>query len=152
MCIQQSGNKLIALIGILILIVILTSCGAGWQDWEYDHLPNDYEIWRINSEDIVLMKNKGSTERVINRYILEFCYNDSYIGIKKIMVDENIPYHEVYIEELDATNPSYFLVDTVNDTVMGPYTSEEYTIKIKDLEIESMCDWIKTVPKPQGAK
>ena len=151
MRIQQSGNQLIMLISIVFLIVILTSCG-GLQDWEYDKLPNNYEIWRINSQDIVLMKNDDSAERVISRYILEFCYNDSYIGIKKIMVDESIPYNEMLIEEMDATNPSYFLVDTVNDTVMGPYTSEEYTIKIEELEIKSMCDWIKTVPKPQGAK
>lgn len=144
-------KKYILLITIIIVFaLLLCSCG-GLQDWEYDLLPNNYEIWRINSEDIALVKNDGSI-CVINRYILEFCYNDSYIGIKKIMVDESVPYHEVYIEEMDATNPSYFLVYTVNDTVMGPYTSEEYAIKIKELEIESMCDWLKTVPKPQGAK
>ena len=53
---------------IIVFALILCSCG-GLQDWEYDLLPNNYEIWRINSEDIALVKNDGSI-CVINRYIL----------------------------------------------------------------------------------
>ena len=68
------------------------------------------------------------------------------------MVDESIPYQDVDIETMDHSNPSYYLVDTLEDKVMGPYTAEEYDDQIKEMGVETMCDWIKTVPKPDGAK
>lgn len=152
MYIKRSGSNSALLICVLILTFILTSC-AGLQDWCYNKLPNGYEIWRINSQDIVLIKRKGDlTDLKISRYILEFCYNNSYIGIKQLMIDENIPYQDVHIEEMDTSNPFYYLVDAVNDVVMGPYTAEDYEDQIEALEIDTMCDWIKTVPTPEGIK
>ena len=59
------------------------------------------------------------------------------------MIDENLSYQEAHIEDMDASNPSYYLVDTVNDVVMGPYTAEEYENQIEALKIDTMCDWIK---------
>ena len=135
------------------MVFALTSCFAGLQDWIYDKLPNGYEIWRINSQDIALVKRNGdSTNIKMERYILEFCYNDSYIGIKRLMIDEDISYQNVKIEDMDKSNPSYYLVDALNDVIMGPYTVGEYEEQIEAMEIEVMCDWIKTVPKPEGAK
>ena len=132
------------------MIIILTSCGL--SDWAYDKLPNGYEIWRINSEDIELIKRKGdSTDLKIDRYILEFCYNDSYIGIKRLMIDQNIPYQNVHIEEMDKSHPAYYLVDALNDVILGPFTAEKYEDQIESLKVENMCDWIKTVPTPEGA-
>lgn len=140
------------LIGLLIVMIMSTSC-QGLQDWSYDQLPNGYEIWHINSQDIQLIKRDvDRTDRKLNRYISEFCYNDSYIGIKRLMIDESIPYQDVHIEEMDTSNPSYYLVDAENDVIMGPYTAEEYANQIEALKIETMCNWIKTVPKPEGAK
>lgn len=159
MYIKQKGSRIIRLIVLIIaiLIALLTAIlmlafSQAFQDWTYDKLPNGYEIWRINSEDISLIKTDGdSSDLRIDRYILEFCYNDSYIGIKRLMIDENLPYQEAHIEDMDASNPSYYLVDTVNDVVMGPYTAEEYENQIIALKIDTMCDWIKTVPMPEGA-
>lgn len=159
MYIKRNGSSIIRLIVLIIAILIallmailLLAFSQAFQDWTYDKLPNGYEIWRINSEDISLIKTDGdSSDLRIDRYILEFCYNDSYIGIKRLMIDENLPYQEAHIEDMDASNPSYYLVDTVNDVVMGPYTAEEYENQIKALKIDTMCDWIKTVPMPEGA-
>ena len=148
---KQTGSRWIRFVLLIILAFILTGCGLG--DWNYD-LPNGYAIWRINSQDIALVKleNEYSGTCVIDRYILEFCYNDTYIGIKRLMVDESIPYQDVNIETMDHSNPSYYLVNTLEDKVMGPYTAEEYDDQIKAMGVETMCDWIKTVPKPDGAK
>lgn len=152
MYVKQHRSRIIWLIGFLMVMLMTTSC-QGLQDWSYDKLPNGYEIWHINSQDIQLIKRDGDrTDRKLNRYILEFCYNDSYIGLKRLMIDENIPYQDVNIEEMDTSNPSYYLVDAVNDVIMGPYTVEEYADQIEALKIETMCNWIKTVPKPEGAK
>lgn len=100
MYIKRNGSRIIRLIVLIIAILIsllmailLLASGQAFQDWTYDKLPNGYEIWRINSEDISLIKTDGdSSDLRIDRYILEFCYNDSYIGIKRLMIDENLPY------------------------------------------------------------
>ena len=150
MYIKRNGSKHILLTYFLIVILTLTSC-AGMQDWGYK-LPNGYEIWHINVNDICLVKTEGEfTKKKVHRYITEFCYNESYIGLKRIMIDESIPYGDVHIEEMDKTNVSYYLVNTENDDIIGPYTSEEYEAQIESLKIEKMCEWIKTVPKPKGA-
>ena len=134
---------------IFICIMMLSSCGV--SDWIYE-LPNGYSIWEINCNDIALIKEVDKSSRTaLSRYILEFCYNNSYIGIKRISIDENIPYPEVQIDKLDKSHPDYYLVDTTADFILGPYTAEEYYIQIETLEIGDMCDWIKTVPKPNGA-
>lgn len=148
---KQTGSRWIRFVLLIIIAFILTGCGLG--DWNYN-LPNGYAIWRINSQDIALVKleNEYSGTCVIDRYILEFCYNDTYIGIKRLMVDDSIPYQDVDIETMDHSNPSYYLVNTLEDKVMGPYTAEEYDDQIKAMGVETMCDWIKTVPKPDGAK
>ena len=152
MYIKRNGSRITRLIVLLIAILIalliailMLASGQAFQDWTY-------VIVRVNSEDIELDKADGdSLDIKIDRYILEFCYNDSYIGIKRLMIDENLPYQEAHIEDMDASNPSYYLVDTVNDVVMGPYTAEEYENQIEALKIDTMCDWIKTVPMPEGA-
>ncbi len=131
---------------VFIITLIFTSCGAGLSDWSYDKLPNDYVLIHSNTQDIGLYKRNGeSVTCKIDRYISEFCYNDSHIGIKRLMIDENM-----LIEEMDKSNQSYYLIDALNDVIMGPYTPEEYEGKIEALGIEAIGSWIKTVPKPEG--
>lgn len=142
--------KLLIFGGIVFCIMMLSSCGV--SDWIYD-LPNGYSIWRINVNDIALIKETDeSSKNALDRYILEFCYNDAFVGIKRLSIDENVSYQDVNIENLDKSNPDYYLVDTTSDFVLGPYTEEEYYIQIETLEIDDMCGWIKTVPRPKGVR
>lgn len=46
----------------------------------------------------------------------------------------------------------YYLVDTSTDEVHGPYTLDEYEKCVEELEINDPSDWIKTVPRPEGAE
>lgn len=66
MYIKQKGSRIIRLIVLIIAILIalltailMLASGQAFQDWTYDKLPNGYEIWRINSEDISLIKQMG---------------------------------------------------------------------------------------------
>lgn len=151
-----SNKQIYYLIIALVCFFGLSSCenvNFGVNDWKYDKLPNGYEIWRINSQDIVLGKfNDISLDRVIDRYIIEFCYNDTYICVKQLAIDEDIPYEDVDVSKLDYSNPDYYIVNTSSDTVYGPYNFSGYEQQCKDLNIVKLSKWIKTVPTPKDAK
>lgn len=154
MYILRFSGKLAGLVAVLLVVLwlLLLRCSPGMNDWIYDKLPNGYEIWHVNSESIVLMKRTGeSTDSKMGRYIMKFCYNDSYIGIQRLTFSEDTPYGQPSVKDMDTSNPDYYLVDTVNDVVMGPYTAEAYEKQVKDLGIEGLGDWIATVPRPEGA-
>lgn len=93
-----------------------------------------------------------SYEIALGRYILEFCYNESFVGLKRLSIDDDIPYASVHIDEMDQSNPDYYLVDTENDLILGPMSSDEYYIQIENSGIDNMSDWIKTYPAPKGAE
>lgn len=151
MYILRLGGKLAGLVAVL-LVVLLLRCSPGMNDWIYDELPNEYEIWRLNSVDIHLIKRDGESTRIrVDQHITKFCSNDVYIGIERLPVDDSITNASECIEKMNNSTPEYFLVDTVNDVVMGPYTAEAYERQVKDLGIEGLGDWIATVPRPEGA-
>lgn len=116
------------------------------NDWSYA-LPNDYEIWHINSREIVCGKKntENSILYVVSKYITEFCYNDSFVCLKRVDVPENI------YQEIDMTAPDYYIVDTVENETYGPFDKEQYQRKIDKLTITGLSSWIKTTPRPNEA-
>ena len=100
----------------------------------------------------------GSIE--IGRYIIEFCHNDSFIGLKRFPLPSGyqevtereknffggeIGGHEYHYEESDL---EYYLVDAFADKIYGPYTATEYEEKCSELAVGEMGDWINTVNHP----
>ena len=154
MYILRLGGKLAGLVAVLLVVLwlLLLRCSPGMNDWIYDELPNEYEIGHINSIEINLLKRDGESTRIrVDQHITKFCSNDVYIGIERLPVDDSITNASERIEKMNNSTPEYFLVDTVNDVVMGPYTAEAYEKQVKDLGIEGLGDWIATVPRPEGA-
>jgi len=152
-------TRLLILAESLILMGLLSGCfGLGGSgDWIYDKLPNGYQIWRVNCEDIKVLVVNGNdlndNEIVLDRYILEFCYNNSYIGIKRLPLSKPALDEEVVdIKSMDTSNPEYYLIDAQNDTLYGPFDVDGYQDQINTLQVQGMCDWIPTVPTPAGAK
>ena len=77
--------KLLLLSGVVLCTMMFSSCGV--SDWIYD-LPNDYSIWSINVNDIALIKEVDElSENALDRYIIEFCYNDAFVGIKRLSIN-----------------------------------------------------------------
>lgn len=143
--------KIMMLVLLLMLTSILTSC-AGLSDWGYDNLPGEYAIWRINSQDIQLVKVDGSSGApIIDRYVIAFCYDDRYIGIQRVPLERQ--YSGVLdIDAIDKSNPEFYLIDTETDAVYGPWKYTEYSKGIINFEITGMCEWILTSSKPKGAE
>lgn len=139
------------LIILFMGLLLLCGCGPGLSDWSYDLLPKDYEIWRVNSQNIVLGRrsNSGLTHTV-EPYILEFCSNDRWIGAKRLVLDDSVT-AQTNVRELDTSDAEFYLVDTETDTVHGPYTQKEYENRLALLEVGTMGAWIETYPAPEGA-
>ncbi len=156
MFIKQSGNSVLRILSFLIIlssmVILFTGCFGGVGDWAYC-LPNDYEIWRVNSENVVFGKIEGDLfEQKIDRYVISFCHNDRYIGLVRIPMDD-IPYDkDIDIETMDRSNSEYYLVDSENDIIYGPYTENEYAKQCNDFGVQDMCEWIETIRRPENAK
>lgn len=150
MYIRHLGSKAGIMLAVIGLIITLTSCPAV-EDWSYSDLPNEYEIWHINTHDIALGKMDGEHvfRKTIDEYVTSFCYNTKYIGVQAVQIDPVLPYEEINIE---ALNPKYYLLDSAEDIVYGPYTENEYLEQLERIGIVDMCGWMATVPRPDGAK
>lgn len=145
-------SLIIIVISVLVLIVVYTLFNSdaqiGNNDWSYS-LPNNYEIWHINSEQIVCGKKTSEHsigENVGGYYVSEFCYDDKYICLQCI---------PTYGEASDNTTKSqtdFYIIDSSTDKEYGPFTQTEFEDKLEELNLTNLCAWIKTKPRPEGAK
>lgn len=148
-------KKFLYFIFTILLIISSSACtansvtyGVNNGDWSYK-LPNNYEIWRLNSREIICGKSDGnnSLSNIISEnYILEFKYNERYICLKCIKATVDLS------TEIDKSNPNFYIIDTLENTVYGAYTSTDCENKIKDMNLIFNTEWIKTTPVPDGAE
>lgn len=134
---------------VLILCFLAISCmvGPGLNDWTYP-LPNEYEMYHINSKTILitpLYKDKNPDSELIGipAHIVSFCLNSRFVCAKTINT-ENEPRDDVAV--------SYYILDTLNQKVYGPFSSEQkYLSNVDALAITGLGEWIATSPAPEGA-
>lgn len=117
----------------------------GSRDWRYV-LHNGYEIWHLNSSHIVLVKDGWSeyTNTVVDTHIVLFCYSDEYIGLQCTDPQTNA-------DAAEAADLEYFLVNTVETKLLGPFAEAEYQEFCKAEGITGLSEWIRTSPPPDGA-
>ena len=117
---------------------------AGQGDWEYRSLPGAYEIWRINSEDISLVKvdkeDDSHGHNVVGPYISAFWYDDRYIVVKQYPGRSEGSYDKFY-----------YCIDAETDDVYGPLDESGFSFLKTKLGIR-IEQWILTVPKPDEAE
>ena len=128
--------------GLWTLILSIFLKQASPQDW-YVPLPGEYEIWRINSQRIVLVKQRSevTTETVIEKHINAYCYDQRYIGLwcAKDGPDDLLG----VALEADA----FYLVDSLDDLIYGPLDSTTYTALCEELMLFGFDQWTRTAPK-----
>lgn len=131
---------------ILILFFVafvLTGCVSGVSDWNY-HLPNNYEVWRINSNSIII-KDMSLQKNVseIPGFVKEFSYNARYVFTRNV---ESIEDNNVFDEK-------YYVLDTEEKKVYDACSSiEELKDLAVNLEIELPTKWYRTSPDPNMSK
>lgn len=128
-----------------LLIIILVSLAACGTDWLYE-LPNGYGIDRVNSHQIVLVKNIGldeiSHEIVIGNYfVTDFCVLDDYILTTGISTRNMI----ATAKELEQTFRQYYAVNHITNELFGPFNHvEELKEKIQEWGISKDLIWNDT--------
>ncbi len=127
----------------LFLLWMMTHGLGGSGDWAYTDLPGEYEIWRINSEDVSLIKKTSDNggDYIVGPYIAAFCKDQRYIGLQRTEGPAG--------DTQEDAAPEYYIVDSADGAVYGPFSSGEYAAKCETLGFRP-DDWIRTVPTPEG--
>ncbi|MBO4298462.1 MAG: DUF3997 domain-containing protein, partial [Clostridia bacterium] len=98
------------------------------------------------SQTIVLGKKTSdyTMEKRIDAYISAFCYDERYVCVKQL---------ESRTDSASMNDGAavFYVIDTLEDSVFGPYTDDTLATKMKELNSTLPGEWIKTVPRPQGA-
>lgn len=132
------------IIGV-VLIYIFTNPKI--EKWTYD-LPNNYAIKKTSETNVVLGKYidnifeiKDNNKQVgIEDYIAEFSYGKRYVSLKCLKSSN------------DNIIVKFYIVDTQEDNIYGPYNDEETYKEVKNKIVdEELNDWIKTTTKPEKA-
>lgn len=137
------------------------SCNAklNWNpqgDWIYT-INHSYCILRVNKTTIVLCVAKPISEEqstyldVIDKYIVSFSYNDSFIAVKRLIVDEDATFEEIMAMDVDQAQ--YYLVNAENGMVFGPFAEQsEFDNICTEQDVGTLGEWIDTYPAPSGAE
>ncbi len=117
--------------------ILLTGC-AGVGDWSYK-LPNDYEVWKINSDEIIVKYVSDEIDNTqIPSFVKEFAYDDRFVCTRNISS----------IIENDIFNEVYYILDTKEKVLYGPFGNiDEFKKKLDELEI-AVVKWYRTSPAP----
>lgn len=126
----------------LILVLFLTSC-ADVSDWSYK-LPNSYEVWRINSKEIIIKYVGDETaDAEIPSFVKEFSYDDRYVFTRNI---DDISQNNIFKE-------TYYALDTEKQKVYGPFENiEEMQNQAQEWQCEIPQKWYRTSPDPNMEK
>lgn len=128
-----------------VLIYIFTNPKI--EKWTYD-LPNNYAIKKTSETNVVLGKYidnifeiKDNNKQVgIEDYIAEFSYGKRYVSLKCLKSSN------------DNIIVKFYIVDTKEDNIYGPYNDEETYKEVKNKIVDKeLNDWIKTTTKPEKA-
>lgn len=138
---------LIVLEVIVIFLVELSLLFIMTKSVYYDII-DDYTIFKNNIKDVKLLQNGKS---VIDDYILQVQYDDRYIFLKTIEKNKIAKLNKKDIKEYIKGNYSvfndvekqFYIIDTSNGDVSGPYNIDEFTnlYKKTDVNYEKLVKW-----------
>lgn len=123
----------VVLLVSLVLAMCLSAC-AGTQDWVFTDLPGSYEIWRINSQTISLVRRNSEHggEVVVDSYVCEIAWTDAYLFAQKKDT-----------KETSDSEMCFYIVQVEGNQVTGPLSEEEFEAQLEQLEmVHDDLDWI----------
>ncbi len=127
---------------LVVAVLLLTGCNLFIEKWTYEELPNGYLIKKTSETNMVLGKYIDGLFEIetddkkigVEEYIAEFQTGKRYIALKCAKTIDK----EVAV--------LFYIIDTLNEDVYGPYNSEETYNEVKQKIVdEELSDWIKTI-------
>lgn len=148
---QQSGRMFLKLIATsLILVLFLSACSADWWvgdgrgDWTLD-LCKGYAISKINSDRILFVHKKNPSDSggaivIDNYFVMAYQMYEPYICLEGIRT-QKLSASE---EELNRMELIYYLVDTTNGEVAGPFeTHDDFVEHCSSIGLTVEAEWLK---------
>lgn len=150
--IQLNGRMLHKVTVVAIaLTLFLSACSVDWWigdgrgDWTLD-LIEGYGISKINSKEILLIhkenpNDSGGSIILPHYFVISYQLHEPYIYLEGIHT-QGISASD---DELSNMVLSYYLVDTTNGDVIGPFESRDDFVELcSSLGIEIEDEWAKT--------
>lgn len=150
--IQLNGRMLLKVtVAALVLALFSSACSVNWWvgdgrgDFTLD-LYEGYGISKINSKEILLVhkenpNDSGGSIILPNYFVIAYQLHQPYICLEGIHT-QGISASE---DELNDMVLSYYLVDTTNGELIGPFESRDDFIEhCSSLGLEIENEWIKT--------
>ena len=135
-----------AVVVILFLLPTIFALFGGIptrQDWRYDQLPGGYEVWRLNSRQIDLAKDR---ETVIGPYLSYIARDGDFLFLQQVTLPEDWEERD----GVDDLTMQYYLVHTARGEVLGPY--EDLSALKAACEAEEISPpetWTRTTDLPE---
>lgn len=130
-----------AFFSIAAAFFLFSGCaGPGVQDWTLS-LTDGYEMWRINSQEIVLgRKENESLTPIVEADVIAYFMSGSYIGVQQTPTGAE-----------SGAGTNYYLLNTKLGSLYGPFDEAAFAAQCKTSGVKQ-SGWISTRPAPEGAK
>lgn len=139
MVISKAKRSCIILLSMLTAISLF-GC-AGLADYN-TKLGGGYELWRVNSWEIVICRvdpqRPALGDSVIEAFVSEVAFNHQYIFARQLVLDrENSP-----PVDLDG-EPVYYIITLASGEISGPMTAEEF-LQWRTTAGEAEPEWVSS--------
>ncbi|HQO86876.1 MAG TPA: hypothetical protein PKX84_04420 [Bacteroidia bacterium] len=85
------------------------------------------------NEDFILVKQKPNIEYHIKALIFEL--EDSYSNSRSVFLADSLINNDVYYRQIFDNEINYWIIDSRNEILLGPFQKNEYLNKRNDLRI-----------------
>ena len=111
-------HRSLILLLLLLSTVFLSSCLAGSADWIYSDLPGGYELWRLNSEAIEVVKPSvpGLGSSVVDSYVSYIAWDSDVIFAQREHAPRRRP----------ESVSTYYVIEVNTGTVHSKLSEEEF--------------------------
>ncbi len=150
--IRQNGKAFCrVLVTVLILLSVMCGCSADWLfgdgrgDWTVE-LCGGYTLTKVNGYEIVF-GHKMDSPAAGSSILLPNCFISAYQVQEPYIFLEGIPTKSwaASEEELQSKTRNYYLVNTDNGEISGPYESfDALSNDCGSLAIEIPEEWVQT--------
>lgn len=131
---------LLGIISGLLVFAFIIGVSSGQYDYSYD-IVNDFELIRSSAHEIRIIPKTGyATENeIIPAKVIEIAWNNRYViakqyGMKKAYPEEADNTYEIP----DETVVNYWILDTENKERNGPFSYEEFSIKLQEFNLTNL--------------